>query len=75
MVGYRNALAIDPRHDQAFRRVAALLYEAGDYVSLLPLIDGWIDANPGDSVGPILRGEVEKLMAQPADSEGTAGGS
>lgn len=73
MVGYRNALAIDPRHDQAFRRVAALLYEAGDYESLLPLIDGWIDANPGDSVGPILRGEVEMLMAQPADSEGADG--
>ncbi len=73
--GYQNALASNPGHGQAFRRVAALLYEARDYSSLLPIIDGWIAANPNDSVGPILRREVEVLMALPKDSNRTPGGS
>jgi hypothetical protein len=66
--GYSRALATNPAHGQAFRRVAALLYEARNYQTLLPLIDQWIEQNPVDSIGPILKREVEMLMALPEDS-------
>ena len=59
---YRQALALDARHVQAFRRLASGLYDSGAFDSLLGLIDAWIAANPEDTTGPLLRADIVSLL-------------
>jgi len=71
---YLHALGLRPTYADAFRRAAACLYERHRYDTLLDLIDLWIGANPTDTLGPILRAEVQHLQSQtgaaPGEQEG-----
>jgi hypothetical protein len=58
---YRKALLADPGHESSFRRIATLMYTTRDFDSLLVVLDEWIQAHPDDSVGPLLRREVDSL--------------
>jgi hypothetical protein len=70
---YRRALTLDSGNEAAFRRLAAGLYDRQSLDSLLALIDNWIQANPIDTVGPLLRRDVLLLMQRRSDP-GAGGG-
>jgi hypothetical protein len=67
---YRRALLADPGHEPSFRRIATLMYSSREFDSLLVVLDAWILSHPDDSMGPLLRAEVEGLMKQPASPAG-----
>jgi tetratricopeptide (TPR) repeat protein len=55
---YKQALGVQPQYRDAFERCAGLQFERREWDSLLAVIDRWIEANPTDSMGPLLRAEV-----------------
>jgi tetratricopeptide (TPR) repeat protein len=67
---YVDALGYDSSDARSFRRLAARLYADRSYDTLLAVIERWVDANPGDTVGPKLKNEIVALIEDARRAQG-----
>jgi hypothetical protein len=61
---YKEALSWSPQHVQSFQRCAALHFKFQLWDTLLGVIDRWIEANPQDTLGPLMRREALTFREQ-----------
>jgi hypothetical protein len=61
---YKEALSWSPQHVQSFQRCAALHFKFQLWDTLLGVIDRWIEANPDDTTGPLMRQEALSFREQ-----------
>lgn len=72
---YEAALERDSKNVESFKRLVSMLYSNKEYDTLLVLVNQWMQANPTDTVAPLMQKELLRIMSEESANPDTGEGS